>query len=61
VEVIDSVCDCVWNKVLRRMLGPKKGGGGDGERIHNEEFHNLFSSFYIEYNKIKNVEMCRAY
>lgn len=32
-----------------------------GEKIHNEEFHNLFSSLYIEYSKIKKAEICRVY
>jgi hypothetical protein len=33
------------NRVLRRIFGPKRDEEtGDGRKLHNEEFHNLYSS-----------------
>jgi hypothetical protein len=33
------------NKVLRRIFGPKKAKvTGKSRKLHNEEFHNLYSS-----------------
>jgi hypothetical protein len=36
------VCE---NRVLRRIFGPKRDEvTGDWRKLHNEEFHNLYSS-----------------
>jgi hypothetical protein len=36
------------NRVLRRILGPKRDEVTDGRRkLHNEELHNLYSSLSI--------------
>jgi hypothetical protein len=32
------------NKVLRRIFGPKREVTGVLRKLHNEEFHNLYSS-----------------
>jgi hypothetical protein len=33
------------NRVLRRILGPRRDGvTGDWRKLHNEELHNLYSS-----------------
>jgi hypothetical protein len=33
------------NRVLRRIFGPKRDEvAGDWRKLHNEEFHNLYSS-----------------
>jgi hypothetical protein len=33
------------NRVLKRIYGPKRGGvTGGWRKLHNEEFHNLYSS-----------------
>jgi hypothetical protein len=33
------------NRVLRRIFGPKRDDvTGDWRKLHNEEFHNLYSS-----------------
>jgi hypothetical protein len=33
------------NRVLRRIFGPKRDEvTGDWRKLHNEEFHNLYSS-----------------
>jgi hypothetical protein len=35
------------NRVLRRILGPKREEvAGDWRRLHNEELHNLYASPY---------------
>jgi hypothetical protein len=34
-----------WNRVLRRIFGPKRDEVmGDWSKLHNEELHNLYSS-----------------
>jgi hypothetical protein len=36
------------NRVLRGMFGPKRDEAmGDWRKLHNEEFHNLYSSSNI--------------
>jgi hypothetical protein len=36
--------ECVENRVLRRVFGRKRDGvTGDWRKLHNEEFHNLYS------------------
>jgi hypothetical protein len=35
------------NGVLRRMFGPKREEDGSWRKLHNDEFHNLYSSSYI--------------
>jgi hypothetical protein len=38
------------NKVLRRILGPKREEVvGGWRRLHNEELHNLYASSYIKW------------
>jgi hypothetical protein len=32
------------NRVLRRIFGPKREVTGGWRKLHNEEFHNLYSS-----------------
>jgi hypothetical protein len=32
------------NKVLRRIFGPKREVDGSWRKLHNNEFHNLYSS-----------------
>jgi hypothetical protein len=32
------------NRVLRRIFGPKRDEVTDWRKLHNEEFHNLYSS-----------------
>jgi hypothetical protein len=36
------------NRVVRRIFGPKRDEvTGDWRKLHNEEFHNLYSSLNI--------------
>jgi hypothetical protein len=32
------------NRVLRRIFGPKREEGGSWRKLHNDEFHILYSS-----------------
>jgi hypothetical protein len=32
------------NSVLRRIFGPKKEEDGSWRKLHNDEFHSLYSS-----------------
>jgi hypothetical protein len=32
------------NRVLRKIFGPKREEGGSWRKLHNDEFHNLYSS-----------------
>jgi hypothetical protein len=32
------------NRVLRRIFGPKREGDGSWRKLHNDEFHSLYSS-----------------
>jgi hypothetical protein len=32
------------NRVLRRIFGPKREGHGSWRKLHNDEFHSLYSS-----------------
>jgi hypothetical protein len=46
------------NKVLRRILGPKRDEvTGEWRKLHNEELHNLYSSPSI--NRIIKSRMIR--
>jgi hypothetical protein len=37
-----------WNRMLRRILGPKRGElTGGWRKLHNEEIHDLYSSSSI--------------
>jgi hypothetical protein len=35
------------NRVLRRIFGPKREEDGSWRKLHNDEFHNLYSSPHI--------------
>jgi hypothetical protein len=35
------------NRVLRRIFGPKRKEDGSWRKLHNDELHNLYSSFNI--------------
>jgi hypothetical protein len=35
------------NKVLRRIVGPKREEDGSWRKLHNDEFHSLYSSTNI--------------
>jgi hypothetical protein len=44
------------NRVLRRILGPKRDEGmGEWRKLHNEELHNLYSSSIIRIIKSRRV------
>jgi hypothetical protein len=32
------------NRVLRKIFGPKREGGGSWRKLHNDELHDLYSS-----------------
>jgi hypothetical protein len=51
------------NRVLRRIFGPKRDEvTADWRKMHNEEFHNLYSSpNKIRMIKVKKDEMGMAY
>jgi hypothetical protein len=35
------------NRVLRRIFGPKREEDGSWRKLHNDEFHSLYSSLNI--------------
>jgi hypothetical protein len=35
------------NRVLRKIIGPKKEEDGSWRKLHNDELHNLYSSLNI--------------
>jgi hypothetical protein len=44
------------NRVLRRIFGPKKEDvTGEWRKLHNEEFHNLYSSSDIRQMKSRRM------
>jgi hypothetical protein len=48
------------NRVLRRIVGPKRDEAtGEGRKLHNEELHNSYSSPNIV-RQIKSASMRRA-
>jgi hypothetical protein len=48
------------NRVLRRILGPKRDEvTGDWRKVHNEELHNFYSSTYtIKVKKKVKLSPC---
>jgi hypothetical protein len=47
--------------VLRRIFGPKREEvAGDWRKLHNEEFHNLYTTEYHEGDQIRKDETAGA-
>ena len=34
----------IYNRILRRIFGPKRGENGEWRTLHREKFHSLYSS-----------------